>query len=208
MKRLLVSALLVVAACGGSTSSSPAAQSLAAVAMASPVGTADSTATPTPEPTATTQELLDAFIAAGDCEGVLALSKSYSGSDTDLLGNFANALIDCAYATPAPTAAPAAAARPVTIKGTSSRKTKPFTLGAGDYTAVVRGRSTGGYGGNVIVDLRSVDGSEDENLTNEIKNGAGSYRYETSVYGLAGGRYYLDVTMPSGTWSVTFTPQA
>jgi hypothetical protein len=107
------------------------------------------------------------------------------------------------------TATPTSEATTTTVEGKGSRRTKLFTLGAGDYDVRVDGRSTSEYGGNVIVDLVSRDdASFDETLWNEIVDGKGRYAYDTAIYGVDGGEYYLDTTMPGGTWVVTFTPQS
>jgi hypothetical protein len=105
-------------------------------------------------------------------------------------------------------ATPTSEATTVTVEGKGSRKTKLFTIGAGDYDVRVDGRSTTEYGGNVIVDLEARDASYSETLWNEITEGKGRYAYDTALYGLEGGEYYLDTTMPSGSWVVTFTPQS
>ena len=57
----------------------------------------------------------------------------------------------------------------------------------------------------MIADLkpRSGDALSGESLFNEISNGR--YTYETVVYGLAAGSYYIDMTN-DGDWTVTFTP--
>ena len=102
---------------------------------------------------------------------------------------------------------PVAEPRPVTIKGTGgAKKTKPFSMVSGDYTVVIKGKSTGTYD-NVQIEMLDPAGDYDELLVNEIKDGRGSYRYDTNLYGVPGGKFYLDVAMPPGTWSVTFTPQ-
>jgi hypothetical protein len=52
-------------------------------------------------------------------------------------------------------------------------------------------------------------GGYEELLVNEISDG-GSYKYATASYGQGCSTlepcYYLDATMPSGSWTVTFTP--
>jgi hypothetical protein len=49
------------------------------------------------------------------------------------------------------------------------------------------------------------DASGGENLFNEISHG--KYKYETVVYGLVEGSYYLDV-VNDNAWVVTFIPLA
>lgn len=91
--------------------------------------------------------------------------------------------------------------KPVIVKGSGSRNTKPFTL-AGDYTVVITGK---GDKSNVSIALRDAQSQEYVDLlVNEISRG-GKYRYETVQYGLDG-TYYLDALMPDGAWTVTFTP--
>jgi hypothetical protein len=89
----------------------------------------------------------------------------------------------------------------VVIKGSGSQKTKPFDLPDGDFTVTI----TGSGHSNVIVDLYARGGSGSENLFNEIATGR--YKYETQLYGLSAGSYYLDV-VNEGSWVVTFTPLA
>lgn len=103
-----------------------------------------------------------------------------------------------AVPTVAPTPVPPKA---VVVKGTGTRKTKPFTLTAGDFTVVIAGSGRG----NVIAELNPRDGSvlDSELLFNEISSGR--YRYDTVIYGVAGGSYYLDMTV-TGAWVVTFRP--
>ena len=90
---------------------------------------------------------------------------------------------------------------PLIVKGSGTQNTKPFDLPAGDYTVSI----TGSGKGNVIAELkpRSGDALSGESLFNEISNGR--YTYETVVYGLAAGSYYIDMTN-DGAWTVTFTP--
>lgn len=109
-------------------------------------------------------------------------------------------------ATVAPTQPPTAPLEPVTISGTSDGKTKRFDLGPGDYQIVMNGESTSDFGGNVIVNVVN-DVGESRNLVNEIVDGRGAYEFSTYDYGYGSGRYYLDLLMPSGSWSVTFTPE-
>ncbi len=106
--------------------------------------------------------------------------------------------------TPASTSTPTrtpASVKAVTVKGTGSRNTKPFELKAGDFVVTM----TGVGDGNVIVRLYPRDGGilESEGLFNEISYK--KYRYETVVYGLAGGSYYLDVSADNA-WVVKFAP--
>ena len=100
--------------------------------------------------------------------------------------------------TPEPTPPPA---EPVVVKGSGSQKTKPFDMPGGDFTVVI----TGNGDGNVIASLipRGAEAFEGEGLFNEISNG--KYKYETAVYGVESGSYYLDVSNDNA-WVVTFTP--
>jgi hypothetical protein len=100
---------------------------------------------------------------------------------------------------PTPEPTPVAAA-PVTVKGRGSQKTKPFDLPGGDFTVVISGTADG----NVIASLvPRGDPGRGENLFNEIAKG--KYRYETTIYGVDAGSYYLDV-LDDNAWTVTFTP--
>jgi hypothetical protein len=115
--------------------------------------------------------------------------------------------------TPAPTPAPRAV---VKISGTSdSGKSKRFDL-EGSYLVTISGKAKsdliGGYqfgGGNVIVDLTSAtDQTTGDNLVNEIAAGGKSYKFTTNEYGLSADTFFLDFTFPTGSWTVTFTPEA
>jgi hypothetical protein len=104
--------------------------------------------------------------------------------------------------TPSATAEPTVALpKPVVVKGSGRQKTRPFNMPDGDFTVVIAGSGDG----NVAVYLIPRGGStfEGELLFNEISHG--KYRYETVVYGVTGGSYYLDATI-DGPWVVTFTP--
>jgi hypothetical protein len=102
--------------------------------------------------------------------------------------------------TPAPTPEPTAVpVKPVVVKGSGSQNTKPFSLPDGDFTVVI----TGSGDGNVIVELVPRGETSGEGLFNEISHG--KYRYETVVYGITAGPYYLDALV-DGQWVVTFTP--
>lgn len=107
--------------------------------------------------------------------------------------------------TPPPTPAP----QPVKVSGKGSRTTKPFTLPEGDYEVIVSGKATDRWGGNVIIELMPVGGGflDTEFLFNEIAD-RGKYKWDTVVYGVDGGKYYLDAMMPGGAWTVTFKPLA
>jgi hypothetical protein len=100
--------------------------------------------------------------------------------------------------TPSPTPVPV---EPIVVKGSGSQNTKPFDLPAGDLTVTI----TGSGDGNVIasLELRGGDVLDREGLFNELPSG--DYKYETVVYGLAAGSYYLDM-LNDGAWVVTFTP--
>ena len=100
--------------------------------------------------------------------------------------------------TPEPTPPPA---EPVVVKGSGSQKTKPFEMPGGDFTVTI----TGNGDGNVIASLipRGAETFEGEGLFNEISNG--KYKYETAIYGVEPGSYYLDVSNDNA-WVVTFTP--
>lgn len=102
----------------------------------------------------------------------------------------------------------------VTIKGTQTHgNTKKFDLQRGDYTVTVSGKAKSsksyGYefgGGNVITTLY-CDGEWVEQLSNEIVKGGRKYNFATNLYDLNGGKCYIDLLMPKGSWAVAFTPQ-
>jgi hypothetical protein len=100
--------------------------------------------------------------------------------------------------TPEPTAA---LAKPVVVKGSGSRNTKPFNMPEGDFTVVITGNSNS----NVIASLvpRGAGPFEGESLFNEISHG--KYKYETVIYGVEAGSYYLNM-LNDNAWVVTFTP--
>jgi hypothetical protein len=91
--------------------------------------------------------------------------------------------------------------KPIVVKGSGSEKTRPFNMPDGDFTVVIAGSGDG----NVAVYLIPRGGStfDGELLFNEISHG--KYRYDTVVYGVTSGSYYLDATV-DGSWTVTFTP--
>jgi hypothetical protein len=97
---------------------------------------------------------------------------------------------------PEPTAVPV---KPIVVRGSGGQKTKPFIMPDGDFTVVI----TGSGDGNVIVELIPRGETSGEGLFNEISHG--KYRYETVVYGITSGPYYLDALV-DGQWVVTFTP--
>jgi hypothetical protein len=103
-----------------------------------------------------------------------------------------------AQPTPIPTPIPV---EPVVVNGSGRQNTKPFDMPGGDFTVVIAGSGEG----NVIVDLIPRGGSafDGDNLYNEISHG--KYQYETVVYGLSSGSYYLAASV-DGPWVVTFTP--
>lgn len=101
--------------------------------------------------------------------------------------------------TAAPTPVPAG---PVTIKGKGEQNSKPFKLAAADYTILLRGTSPG-YD-NVILHLVGKGSDYSEYIWNEIAD-TGKYRYETILYEVPSGAYYLEADLP-GNWIVTFTP--
>jgi hypothetical protein len=111
--------------------------------------------------------------------------------------------------TPVPTPVPPKA---VAVKGTcSSCKTKRFSLPAGDWDVTITGLSKHNYilgsdfgGGNVIMYLVGGTSGDYEQLVNEIVDGGVRYKFTTNVYGMSGGRYYVDVMAPERGWKVTF----
>ncbi|MEO8230192.1 MAG: hypothetical protein ABI628_10580 [Chloroflexota bacterium] len=125
-----------------------------------------------------------------------------------------------------PTAAPAPTS-PLVIKGTSSRKTKTYSLpvigwvvdrgdpdpiAPFDYTVTVSGKSKANYSGDRCYDLVAVvlytsDGGYEDLLVNEIVPKCGKWSFETEVYALGFGVYYFDVGAPAGGWTITITPQ-
>lgn len=110
--------------------------------------------------------------------------------------------------TPAATPTPAPA-KAIVLKGTGSRKTKPFILtsDSGNYTVTFKGTATGYT--NASVELYTLDnpsfGGYVDLLFNELRD-RGKYTYDTEAYGIVPGRYYINVSM-DGSWVVTFTPQ-
>jgi hypothetical protein len=150
------------------------------------IGAAGTTSTATPEPSAT-----DA--ASGTQTAELSTAPTAEPTPVETVEPTTEPTIE---PTSAPTPEPA---RPIVVKGKGTQKTKPFDMPDGDFTVVV----TGSGDGNVIVDLVPRGGEGSANLFNEISNG--KYKYETVVYGVVAGSYYLDVTN-SNAWVVTFTP--
>jgi hypothetical protein len=102
---------------------------------------------------------------------------------------------------PTPEAIPAPP-KPAVVKGSGTKNTKPFDLAAGDFTVTI----TGSGHSNVIADVIPRGGTRfdgGQSLFNEISDG--KYKYETVVYGLEAGSYYLDMTN-ANAWVVTFSP--
>lgn len=217
MKRLLAIALLV-AGCGGPAAVAVGSPTSVPTATATTTPTATPTARPTPSPLPTPaptstpvasrytdaqlQARLDALRAASDCDAIAALDVTDAGDA--VVVDHQDALETCnLVGVVYPTAKPA---KTVTVTGTGSRNTKPFSLGVAAYSVVVKGN---GPRGNVAVTLYTVSGEYVDLLVNEISNG-GSYRYETVVYDQGCSTlepcYYLDATMPRAAWSVTFIP--
>ncbi len=101
--------------------------------------------------------------------------------------------------TPDPTAEPTPVPpSPTVVKGRRSQNTKPFDLAAGDYAVTF----TGTGDGNVVLYLHQRGGDVDELLVNEIKDGR--FRYDTTVYAVPPGSFYLEVS--ANAWQVRFTP--
>lgn len=108
---------------------------------------------------------------------------------------------------PLPVLTPAPTREIVKVTGTGSKNSKKFTLAGGDYAVVFSGKSTSTYGGNAILDLIGVDGGTTEYLFNEIVDGRGNWKYDSNVYSVGPGTFYMEVKSPSGSWSVVFTAQ-
>jgi len=90
--------------------------------------------------------------------------------------------------------------KPIVVRGQGrQRYTKPFSLPGGDFTVVIMGSGNG----NVLVRLVPHGQFSLESIFNEISRGG--YRYETVVYGIDAGSYYLDAIV-DGSWVVTFMP--
>ena len=122
----------------------------------------------------------------------------------------ASATAAAAAATDSPTTEPTAETTPapivevplaVTVKGSGTQNTKPFEMGAGDFTVTITG--SGDSNVSAVLIPRGAERFEGDYLFNEISDG--KYKYETVVYGLKAGSYYLDVTNDNAG-VVTFTP--
>ena len=91
--------------------------------------------------------------------------------------------------------------KPVVVKGKGDQKTKPFTMPGGDFTVVMSGAG----GGNVTAELDERGSDYNELLINEISYK--EFRYETALYDLSPGSYYLDAGVDGEcAWTLTFTP--
>jgi hypothetical protein len=148
------------------------------------LGAAGGTPTPTPGSAAATQTPpTDSSIIAPASEPTVAPAVDATAEPTE-------------QPTPTPPAI-----KPVVVKGSGSQNTKPFDMPGGDFTVVI----TGNGDSNVIASLvpRGADPFEGERLFNEISNG--KYKYETVVYGVEAGSYYIDMTNDNA-WTLTFTP--
>jgi hypothetical protein len=94
----------------------------------------------------------------------------------------------------------------VTVSGKGIMNSKLFSLGPGDYLVgwkATPSSSGGCYHGASLV---GRDNDDRENLGNELLDSKTPATGETNLYGLTGGRYYIDAS--SGcSWTYTFTPQ-
>lgn len=106
-------------------------------------------------------------------------------------------------ATPEPTPAvtPVPAAKPIVVKGSGTRKSKPFPMVAPAQVDLTFNGS-----GNFISRITPVGGDifSGEDLSNTI----GNTKLRTYVYGddLDGIRSYADVIASTGSWTITITP--
>ncbi|MBI4494162.1 MAG: hypothetical protein HY690_15345 [Chloroflexi bacterium] len=105
---------------------------------------------------------------------------------------------------PAATATPVPRQGPVTVSGTSSKKTESFRLVGGDYK-VRWSANPSGYSCYFGAELRSVDVlGVYELMVNEVLDGSkGTTRGDTTVHALEPGTYYVDVDTTGCTWSIT-----
>ena len=105
-----------------------------------------------------------------------------------------------ATATPS---APIAADRPVVLSGSSTVKTRSFTLAGGNYTVAWRWTLSGklGYFSGW---LKPIDGSAGELFGREIIKE--SQQGETQIYKVKPGQYYLEVAS-AGHWVIAIVPQ-
>ncbi len=104
--------------------------------------------------------------------------------------------------TPAPPiVTPAPAAKPIVLKGSGTRKTKPFGMVS---PATVDLSFTGS--GNFISSIVPVGGTALDGVS--LSNTIGKTKYRTYVYGddLDGVRAYADVIASTGSWTITITP--
>lgn len=114
-----------------------------------------------------------------------------------------------AAAQPSAPPPPPAAGAPIVLSGDGQQNTRPFDLAGGNYAVKWDGRSSGQFGGNLIVSLKRVDGPSyggDLLVNLVLSREKPSASGETQVYNLKPGQHYLDVVAP-GPWSVTLTPQ-
>lgn len=142
------------------------------------------------------QAALEAFTTDGDVVGTLLAIVALRGDIVPLLP--AGAVIPVftpAPATPVPV-------KPVRVEGKGEQNTKPFNLAASDYTVLLRGTSPDFD--NVILHLVGRDNDYTEYIWNELTE-KGKYRYETILYGVPAGSFYLEADLP-GNWIVNFTP--
>lgn len=105
-----------------------------------------------------------------------------------------------------PCVAPAPSGDPVELKGGKQEagNTKKFLLAPGDYHLVLKGKAK--ESSNVILTVVGPGMPDYDSVWNEM-GGPGAYEFETYLYEVEGGDYYVEYDLPLGPWTLTLTPE-
>ena len=97
---------------------------------------------------------------------------------------------------------------PLSFSGSLDRKTAPFQLAGGDYRFEVSATDDGEttVGCVFFARLQATDGAVYQHAGDLVPAAAGTAEAETYVYGIPGGRYYLDIATNCAPWSITLAP--
>jgi hypothetical protein len=95
----------------------------------------------------------------------------------------------------------------ITISGSGSINTAPFTLPAGNFQVNWTAQNKYSSSTNLILDLNAVDGSFAPLLVNIITQSGESRSGTTNIYNIKAGQYYIGAIATETDWSVTFKKQ-
>jgi hypothetical protein len=106
-----------------------------------------------------------------------------------------------------PGATPPAAAQEIIISGSDGIDTAAFSLPAGNFQVVWTARNKSRYRENLIIEVKPVSGSYEEDLVDLITQPGEIRSGSTFIYNVREGQYYLEVLGDGNDWSVTFKKQ-